>query len=74
MIVEIYRERFHARRWHSDFSPPMVEFKSKHLFVGDFILFQHFSLGHTLGKVERFFEKVYAENWCFILCFKHCFV
>lgn len=56
--VYLCRERFHAKQWHLKFSPPMIEFRSKYLFVGDFVLFQHSDLGRTMGKIERFFTKV----------------
>lgn len=58
ILLRNCRERFHARQWHVKFSPPMIEFGSKHLFVGDFVFFRHTSLGQTIGKIENFFAKV----------------
>lgn len=52
------RELFHARRWHSDFQAPMIVHNSRHIYVSDFIYFQHRNLGPTVGKVLKFFQKV----------------
>ena len=54
----MYREMFHARRYHSNFPSPMVIHKGSHIYVNDFVKFEHATLGISTGKVLSYNGKV----------------
>ena len=52
-------EMYHAKRWHTDFPAAiMTVINSSHIFVNDFVNFNHQRTGETLGKVLRLLQKV----------------
>ena len=54
----MYRELYHAQRWHAKFQPPMVSTGISDIFQFDFITFCHESLREVCGKVLKFYMKV----------------
>lgn len=55
----MFRELFHARRWHARFQAPMtVTANCGFVYVGDFVQFEIGALGSVIGKVLKFFHKV----------------
>lgn len=55
----MYREFYHAERWHTNFQPPMLSVdKIGDIFQFDFITFCHERLGETCGKLLKFYMKV----------------
>ena len=68
VYISNYREIYHARRWHSDYGPPMVIAEIGYIFTMDFVNFCH---ELTMGKVVKFYHKVsnfrkYTFNIIFI--------
>ena len=51
----LFREMFHARRYHSNFPSPMIIHKSSHIYVNDFVKFEHTTLGISTGKVLSYY-------------------
>lgn len=56
--ILMYREIYHAQRWHTEFQSVMMESTVGRIFLNDFVTFSHLSICDALGKVVNFFMKV----------------
>ncbi len=64
MVVGLFREMYHGRRWMSDrrFFTPMISSDSAgHIFVNDFVKIITGN-GFGIAKVKTFFKKVRQHN------------
>ena len=51
---------FHARKYHLEFASPMIVHNNLHIYVNDFIRFEHSVLGASVGKILKYYKKVYV--------------